>query len=109
MEHREYYYRIEVPLSCHVYQMQCMNCAIDRSNTTAYRPQCNGMTERFNKSIISIMKMYVNEDQKDWDLWIPYALLAYRTAYHEVLQETPFYLTYGRHPRLPIDLALQTP
>ncbi len=82
---------------------------IDKRSTTAYRPQCNGITERFNKTIATIMKMYVNADQKDWDLWLPYGLLAYRIAYHEVLKETPFFLLYGRHPRLPIDLALHTP
>jgi hypothetical protein len=83
--------------------------AIDKRSTTAYRPQCNGKTERFNKVLATILKMYVAEDQTNWDEWLPYALLAYRCAYHEVLKESPFYLVYGRQPRLPIDLALHTP
>ena len=62
--------------------------AIDKRSTTAYRPQCSGKTERFNKSLASILKMYVAEEQKDWDEWLPFALLAYRTAYHEALRET---------------------
>lgn len=83
--------------------------AIEKRSTTAYRPQCNGKTERFNKTLATILRMYVAEDQTDWDEWIPYALLAYRCAYHEILKETPFFILYGREPRLPIDLALHTP
>ena len=50
--------------------------------------------------------MYVSEHQKDWDLFIPYALFTYRTAVQSSTNETPFYLMYGRDPRLPIDVSL---
>ena len=50
--------------------------------------------------------MYVSEHQKDWDHFIPYALFAYRTAVQASTNETPFYLMYGRDPRLPIDATL---
>ena len=50
--------------------------------------------------------MYVSEHHGDWDLFIPYALFAYRTAVQSSTNETPFYLRYGRDPRLPIDVSL---
>ena len=50
--------------------------------------------------------MYVSEHQGDWDLFIPYALFAYRTFVQSSTNETPFYLMHGRDPRLPIDVSL---
>ncbi len=75
-------------------------------NTTSYRPQCNGLTERFNAKLTTIISMYVNQHHTDWDTYIPYALFAYRTAIQETTKESPFYLLYGRDPRLPIDVSL---
>ena len=75
-------------------------------NTTSYHPECDGLLERFNHSLTTIISMYVSEHQKDWDLFIPYALFAYRTAVQSSTKETPFFLMYGRDPRLPIDVSL---
>ena len=75
-------------------------------NTTSYRPQCNGLTERFNATLTTIISMYVNQHHTDWDTYIPYALFAYRTAIQETTKESPFYLLYGRDPRLPLDVSL---
>ena len=49
-----------------------------------------------------IAKM-TEENSLDWDLHIPHALYAYRTAIHE---STPFFLVFGRSATLPIDLML---
>ena len=48
----------------------------------------------------------VKENQKDWDSHIPSVLMAYRTAIHESTNFTPFHLTFGRSPKLPLDLML---
>jgi hypothetical protein len=76
---------------------------IKKINTTAYHPQTNGLVERMNGSLIRIIKLYVNENQNDWDVYLPFALFCYRTTYHTRIGETPFYLLHGREPRLPID------
>ena len=77
-------------------------------NTTSYRPQCNGLTERFNHTLTTMfmLSMYVSQHHDDWDTYIPYALFAYRTAIHEATKESPFFLMYGRDPHLPIDVSL---
>ena len=49
--------------------------------------------------------MYVSEHQGDWDLCIPYALFAYRTAVQSSTNETLLYLIYGRDPCFPIDVS----
>lgn len=35
--------------------------------TTAYHPQCNGLTECFNKTLADLLFMYTNTAQTDWD------------------------------------------
>lgn len=50
----------------------------------------------------------MNDEQSDWDEKINSMLFAYRTSVHSSTKETPFYLVYGRQPRLPVDLALPT-
>jgi hypothetical protein len=76
---------------------------IKRITTTAYHPQSNGIVERFNGTLKETLSMWVNENHTDWDVLLPFALFAYNTSIHRILQESPFYLLYGRDARLPID------
>ena len=83
----------------------CKICDTNKISTTSYHPQTDGLVERFNKTLITILSMYISANQKDWDKFIPFALFAYRTGVHESTKETPFYLLYKRDPHLPIDAA----
>jgi transposase InsO family protein len=76
---------------------------IKRVTTTAWHPQSNGIVERFNGTLKTMLAMWVNEMQTDWDVLLPYALFAYNVSIHRILQETPFYLSFARDARLPID------
>ena len=72
--------------------------------TTPYHPQCDGLTERFNRTIQAMLTGYVSDDQKNWDLFLPTLAFAYNTAVHSTTKSSPFELTYGRKPKIPIDL-----
>ena len=48
--------------------------------------------------------MYVDADQKDWDEFLPYCLFAYRTSKHPSINESPFFMLYGRDAKLPIEI-----
>jgi transposase InsO family protein len=76
---------------------------VQKLNTTAYHPQTNGLTERFNKSLTTMLTHFTNKKQTDWDVYIPYVLLAYRTAPHPLFKYSPFYVLYGRDIRYPFD------
>ena len=41
------------------------------THSTAAHQRCDGKTERFNKTIISMIKCYVSENQPDWDEKLP--------------------------------------
>jgi hypothetical protein len=86
-------------LATHIYAL----LGIKRITTTAYHPQGNGIVERFNGTLKVTLTMWINEQHSDWDLLLPFAIFAYNVSVHRVLQETPFYLSYGRDARLPID------
>ena len=38
---------------------------------TAYHPQTNGLTERFNQTLQSALLKVVNDTQSDWDYHLP--------------------------------------
>ena len=50
--------------------------------------------------------MYVSKNQKDWDEFIPLILFAHRTSVLDAIGDSPFYVLYGREPRLPIDVKV---
>jgi hypothetical protein len=61
----------------------CRRLEIDHVRTTAYKPSTNGMIERFHRTLNSILGKVVADNQRDWDLHVPYALTAYRATIHE--------------------------
>ena len=71
--------------------------------TTAYHPQTNGLTERFNKTLGDMLSMYVGVEQKDWDEILPFVTFAYNTAKQETTGFTPFYLLHGREAETTLD------
>ena len=87
-----------------VVQCVCEILGVDRTHTTAYHPQGNGQVERFNRTVEAMLAKVVKENQKDWDSHVPSVLLAYKTAIHESINFTPFNLTFGQSPNLPLDL-----
>ena len=77
---------------------------IKPSQTTPYHPMGNGQCERMNRTIINMLKT-LNKNQKDnWKEHIKHLLFAYNSTIHKSTGFTPFYLMFGRHSRLPIDI-----
>ena len=58
--------------------------------------------EGFNRTLCeSLAKLSTNTNE--WNKYISLVLLAYRTSKQSTTKITPFYLTYGREAKLPID------
>ncbi|UYV63892.1 K02A2.6-like, partial [Cordylochernes scorpioides] len=73
-------------------------CQIQHCLTTSYHPQTNGLTERLNRTLINMISMYVNVDQRNWDEILPFITHAYNTTIQETIKYSPFFLLYGREP-----------
>ena len=84
----------------------CQLLGISTTRTSAYHPEGNGQVERFNRTLEAMLAKIIQDDQHDWDSLLPKALFAYRTAVHDSTHFSPFHLTFGRSPQLPIDLIL---
>ncbi len=72
--------------------------------TTPYHPQTDGLVERYNQTLKSMLRKFVAEDGKDWDRWLPYLMFAYREVPQASTGYSPFELLYGRQVRGPLDV-----
>lgn len=90
-------------------QAVCEVMGVHKVNTTAYHPQTDGLVERFNRTLIDMLAKTVEKSGRDWDARLPYVLFAYRSSMQESTKESPFFLLYGRDPRLPTEEALSPP
>ena len=75
-------------------------------NTTAYHPQTDSLVERYNRTLIGMLAKTVDKGGVEWDERLPYVLFAYRASQQLSTKESPFYLLYGRDPRLPVPSVL---
>ena len=74
----------------------CRNVGVEHRVTSPYRPSTNGQCERLNATLIQCIKKHAEKNPTDWDLWIPYVLMAYRTRLHSSTGFTPYELMFGR-------------
>ena len=75
--------------------------------TTPYHPQSNGMVERFNGTLKSMLKKVAQEQPKDWDRFIPAVLFSYRELPNASTGFSPFELMFGRPARGPMYILSQ--
>ena len=79
-------------------------------HSSAYRPQTQGLVERWHSTLYQMLSKYVSTDQSDWDELLPMCLFAYRTTHcTESTELSPFQIIYGREPKLPIERMLTPP
>ena len=71
---------------------------IKKSRITAYHPQCDGMVEQFNCSLLQLLRCYVSIEE-DWESYLPLVLYTYRTAPHSTTGVSPLHLMFGRDPK----------
>lgn len=82
----------------------CRLLEIDKTLTSSYRPQSDGLVERMNRTIADMVAKYVRYDQRDWDIHLPYVLLAYRASPQETSGMSPNFLMFGREVGIPLSL-----
>ena len=88
----------------------CQLWKVEKTRTTPYHPQANGVVERNNRELgDSLRTMLLDKGQDEWDLLLPQIMRAFRGTSHTSTGETPNLLMLGRELRLPDQLQYLPP
>ena len=84
----------------------CKLLDIQKTHTTTYHPQSDGMVERLNRTLTSMLSAFVNSN---WNVHLPYIMMAYRSSVHDTTGMTPNTIMFGREVATPLDLQYEMP
>ena len=96
-------------LLSHLMKDVCKLIGTKKLNTTAYHPQCDGMVERFNRTLKTMLRKHAAKFGSQWDRYLSGVLWAYRNTPHESTGEKPSYLLFGIDCRTPTEAAYLPP
>lgn len=80
---------------------------VKKSHTTPYHPMGNGSVERFNRTLGGMIRALSPEEKADWPRRLQTLTFMYNCTAHETTGCAPFYLMFGRVPRLPVDVVFR--
>ncbi len=74
----------------------CQLLSIEKTRTTPYHPQSDGLVERLNRTLLTMLSIRACEKQDKWDEHLPLIMMAYRTSVHETTGFTPNVWSRGK-------------
>ena len=76
---------------------------ISHRYSAPYHQQTNGMVERWNRTLLVMLRPLLGKHPNNWDDYLQMACFAYRTTPHASTGKTPFSLVYGVEATFPQD------
>lgn len=115
----------------HAFSQFCYEQGIVKYHTTSYSPRSNGLTERLNRSLKTVLRAYITDQSAqirpeldyvrgaktplhpdkqmlEWDQLLPRVAFNINSQVNGSIGEMPFYLVYGKVPRLSWGLCIET-
>lgn len=84
----------------------CRLLDVNKTRTSPYHPQSDGLIERFNRTLLTMLSLFVDSNQLNWDSLLPYVMMAYRSSVHASTGFTPYKVLFGQEIVLPVDVVL---
>ena len=92
----------------HIITHLCELYGVQKLRTLPYHAQTNGQVERKNQTIIHMISKLEEDKKACWSKHLPELLLAYNATCSAVTGYSPYYLLFGRRPRIPVDYLFST-
>lgn len=83
----------------------CKLLQIAKNRTSPYRPSANGQVERSNRTILQMLRCYIDK-QEEWDEHLQQIASAIRSTQHRQTGFTPNKMMLGREVACPLDLMI---
>ena len=81
----------------------CKLYGIQKTRTSSYHAQGNGQTERFNRTLCSLIRSLDGRNRKRWPELLPHIVYMYNATPHGVTGIAPWTLLFGQKPTIPLD------
>ncbi len=88
-----------------IFKELCRLLEIRKTRTSPRHPQGNGQVERFNRTLLKMIKSYIKQ-QEDWDMHLGCLTAAYRATPCESTGLSPNMVMLGREVRMPMELTV---
>lgn len=115
----EFIARFGAPLEIHMdqgsnfqsemFKTVCKLLGVTQTRTTPYHPASNGQVERFNRTVLKMIRCHVDKVQATWDDQLPLILAAYRSTQHQSTGISPNAMMLGREVQQVTDLSYRDP
>ena len=92
----------------HVITHLCELYGVQKLRTSPYHAQTNGQVKRMDQTIICMIGKLEEDKKACWSEHLPELLLAYNATRSTVTRYSPYYLLFGRRPRIPVDYLFPT-
>ena len=83
-------------------------CGVQKLRTSPYHAQTNGQVERMNQTIIRMISKLEEDKKACWSEHLLELLMAYNATCSAVTGYSPYYMLFGRRPRIPVDYLFPT-
>ena len=75
---------------------------VAQARSTTYHPQTNGLVERQNRTLVSMLRVYCSRYMDDWDKHLPQVMGAYNSTEHSTTGISPHMMLTGHEKALPL-------
>ena len=86
----------------------CDLLGVTKIRTSPYHPQTNGAVERVHQTLRRMIAKLDPDKRAKWPSHLGPILIAYNATRSLITGYSPYFLMFGRRPRLPVDLLFLT-